>query len=92
MVAVVLTPERTAIWAHVGDSRLYRFDGPNCAQRTTDHSYVEKLVQEGKLNQEEAKEHRLSHVLVNILGDTTSELFVTIDRYDALKPGDSFCS
>src|SRR5690606_29864191 len=28
MVALVLTPERQAIWAHVGDSRLYRFNGP----------------------------------------------------------------
>lgn len=90
MVVLVLTPERNAVWAHVGDSRLYRFDGPNCAERTTDHSYVEKLISEGKLTPEEAKDHRLSNILINVLGDTTSELFVTIKRYNALKMGDSF--
>lgn len=90
MVALVLTPEKTAIWAHVGDSRLYRFDGPNFAERTIDHSYVEKLVSESKLTREEAKNHRLSNLLVNVLGTSTSELFVTINRYDGLKAGDSF--
>ncbi len=49
MVILVLTPEGSAIWAHVGDSRLYRFEGPNCAEQTVDHSLVEKLVGEGKL-------------------------------------------
>ena len=44
MVALVLTPEGTAHWAHVGNSRLYRFSGPNPAFRTVDHSYREKLI------------------------------------------------
>ena len=48
------------------------------------------MISEGKLTEEEAKDHRLSNILVNVLGDTTSELFVTIKRYDALKTGDSF--
>jgi len=90
MVALVLTPEREAIWAHVGDSRLYRFDGPNLAERTVDHSYVEKLVGEGKLAREEASNHRLANLLVNVLGTTTSNLFVTVGRYSGLKPGDAF--
>ncbi len=90
MVLLVLTPERSAIWAHVGDSRLYRFDGPNFAERTTDHSYVEKMISEGRLAREDAKDHRLSNLLVNVLGTATGELFVTINRHDGLKPGDSF--
>lgn len=90
MVVLVLTPNKSAIWAHVGDSRLYRFDGPNCAERTHDHSFVEKLVVEGKLTPEEAKNHRLSSVLVNVLGHSTTNLFVTVKRYDGLKAGDSF--
>src|SRR5450759_655087 len=62
MVVLVITPDGSAIWGHVGDSRLYRFDGPNCAERTVDHSYVEKLVSEGKLTYEEAKNHRLTNI------------------------------
>jgi serine/threonine protein phosphatase PrpC len=90
MVALVITPQKSAIWAHVGDSRLYRFNGPNFAERTIDHSYVEKMVSEGKLSRAEAKDHRLSNLLVNVLGTSTSHPFVTIKRYDGLKPGDAF--
>jgi serine/threonine protein phosphatase PrpC len=90
MVAVVLTPDRSAVWAHVGDSRLYRFDGPNCAERTVDHSYVEKLIKEGKLTRDAAKSHHLSNVLVSALGTNESEPQVTVRRYHGLKAGDAF--
>jgi serine/threonine protein phosphatase PrpC len=90
MVILILTPEKSAVWAHVGDSRLYRFSGPNLAERTIDHSYVEKLVKAGKLAAEDAKDHRLSNLLVNVLGTSTSDLFVTINRYEGLKSGDAF--
>lgn len=90
MVILVLTPEKTAIWAHVGDSRLYRFNGPNCLARTIDHSYVEQLIRQGKLTRENAKEHRLSNILVNILGNPNAEPTLTFGRQDGLKAGDSF--
>lgn len=90
MVALVICPDRSAVWAHVGDSRLYRFDGPNCAERTVDHSYVELLVREGKLSREEAKNHRLSNVLVSALGSHDREPQVTLRKYEGLKAGDAF--
>lgn len=90
MVVLVVTPERSAIWAHVGDSRLYRFDGPNCTERTIDHSYVERLVQQGKLSPAAAKDHHLSNVLVNALGSDEASVEVSIRRYDGLKTGDAF--
>lgn len=90
MVILVITPDRTAVWAHVGDSRLYRFDGPNCIERTIDHSYVETLVKEGKLSREEAPHHHLANVLVNALGSHENQPEVTVRRYDGLKTGDSF--
>jgi serine/threonine protein phosphatase PrpC len=90
MVALVITPEKRAIWAHVGDSRLYRFDGPNFAEHTIDHSYVEKLISEGKISREEAKDHKLANILVNILGSSTSEPYVTFGHRDGLKTGDAF--
>ncbi|MGZ5790427.1 MAG: PP2C family protein-serine/threonine phosphatase [Burkholderiaceae bacterium] len=90
MVALIITPEKRAVWAHVGDSRLYRFDGPNFAEHTIDHSYVEKLIGEGKLAREDAKDHKLANILVNILGSGTSEPYVTFGRRDGLKIGDAF--
>ncbi len=90
MVVLVITPEKSAIWAHVGDSRLYRFSGPNFAERTTDHSYVEQLISQGKLARHEAKDHKLSNILVNVLGSASHEPLPTIARHDGLKAGDSF--
>lgn len=90
MVLLVVTPEKSATWAHVGDSRLYRFDGPNFIERTVDHSYVEKLVAEGKISRDEAKGHRLSNILTNVLGSNSNPPSLTIGHYDGLKAGDAF--
>ncbi|MFZ6644532.1 PP2C family protein-serine/threonine phosphatase [Undibacterium sp. TJN25] len=89
-VALVITPQKQAIWAHAGDSRLYRFSGPNFADRTIDHSYVEKLVSEGKITSDEAKTHRMSNILVNVLGSSTTPPYITFGQHDDLKAGDSF--
>lgn len=90
MVVLILTPDKNAIWAHIGDSRLYRFEGPNFVEHTIDHSYVEQLVSEGKLTRERAKNHRLSNVLVNVLGSGAHDPYVTIGHHRGLRPGDYF--
>jgi serine/threonine protein phosphatase PrpC len=90
VVLLVLTPAREAVWAHVGDSRLYRFEGPNCADRTIDHSYVEKLVEQGKLAPGAAKGHQMSNVLLSALGMSAEEPTVAVRRYRGLKAGDAF--
>jgi len=90
MVVLVLTPARDALWAHVGDSRLYRMRGPNCAERTTDHSYVEKLVGEGRLPKEQARQHRLANVLVSALGSHEQEPEISIGRCLGIRGGDAF--
>lgn len=50
-------------WAHVGDSRLYLFRGGVPLFRTTDHSYVEQLYQQGVISRSEQENHpRRNHV------------------------------
>ncbi|NEX62603.1 PP2C family protein-serine/threonine phosphatase [Noviherbaspirillum galbum] len=90
LVALVLTPERSAHWVHVGDSRLYRFSGPNFAGRTIDHSYVERLVAQGKLARDQAANHRLSNVLLSALGSHEADPEITLGRHARLEPGDAF--
>lgn len=90
LVALILSPEGDAIWAHVGDSRLYRFDKDQCIDHTTDEGYIEKLVSGGKLTREAAKNHRHSHLLMNALGHSINEPFVTMGRQSGLKVGDAF--
>lgn len=89
-VALIITPQQQAIWAHVGDSRLYRFSGPNYAGKTKDHSYVEKLVDEGKILPEEAKHHKLSNILINVLGSSTAAPYITIGEHAPLRATDCF--
>ena len=90
VVALILSPHGEAIWAHVGDSRLYRFHGDQCLDRTNDQAYIEKLVSGGKLTPEAAKNHRHSHLLMNALGHSINEPFVSISRQNDLTVGDSF--
>ncbi|WMW82346.1 protein phosphatase 2C domain-containing protein [Undibacterium cyanobacteriorum] len=87
--ALVISPQK-AVWAHVGDSRLYRFSGPNFAERTKDHSYVERLVDEGMITPEEAKNHKMSNVLVNVLGSKNAIPYVSFGEKRDLVAGDSF--
>lgn len=90
IVALVITPQREAFWAHVGDSRLYRFDGPNCAHVTSDHSYVQSLVKDGQLRPEQAPDHPLANVLLSALGSHDSEPEITLGHHTGLKVGDAF--
>jgi serine/threonine protein phosphatase PrpC len=90
MVALIITPDGVAHWAHAGNSRLYRFDGPNPAFRTVDHSYREKLIADGNLARDDHSGEKLSHLLINTLGASGEKVNVTTGRYDGLKAGDSF--
>lgn len=57
-----------------GDSRAYVFN-PNfgMARLSKDHSYVQQLVDEGKLDAELAFDHPNSNIITRSLGDTNSK-------------------
>ena len=88
LAAIVVQPHR-ADWAHVGDSRIYRFNHGRLVDRTIDHSYVEQLVSEGKLDRRGASSHRLSNLLTHALG-TNKQPSIDFGSAEALSPGDTF--
>ena len=88
IAAMVVQPHR-ADWAHVGDSRIYRFRGGKLSGRTTDHSYVEQLVNQGKLDAHDAHAHRLSNLLTHALG-TNKQPSIDFGEVDGLTAGDTF--
>lgn len=90
LVVLILTPLRQAIWAHVGDSRLYHFFNGACVLRSNDAEYVEHLVSEDKLPLEAAKKHRNSKLLSNVLGSQFKQPYVTIASHEGLRAGDAF--
>ena len=54
--------------AHVGDSRIYRIRKNLIRKLTQDHSYVQKLVSDGTITQEEANNHPKKNMLMKALG------------------------
>lgn len=55
-------------YAHVGDSRLYLFDGEHLRQLTRDHSFVEELVHSGVITRQEAETHPQRNILTRAVG------------------------
>ena len=53
---------------HVGDSRVYRIRKEFIRKLTQDHSYVQKLVKDGTITQEEAAHHPQKNMLMKALG------------------------
>ena len=53
---------------HVGDSRIYRIRKDFIRKLTQDHSYVQKLVKDGTITQEEANHHPQKNMLMKALG------------------------
>ena len=75
--------------AHVGDSRIYIIRNGQMLRLTTDHTFVEKMVEEGRLTQEEARDHPQKNILYMSLGARQSFYPEISESFD-LKEGDIF--
>ena len=53
---------------HLGDARCYRLADGALTLLTRDHSYVQELVDLGRLSADRARHHRLRHVVTRALG------------------------
>lgn len=86
MVALVVHEGRHAYIANVGDSRAYLFRDGALHQVTVDHSFVQKLIERGRLTPEEARNHPRSNILLRTVG-TEREVEIDLFRVE-LEPGD----
>lgn len=89
-VGLVLTPHGEAVWGHVGDSRLYHFQDGKCKLRTNDAAYVQHLVSSDRLPEDAARNHRKSKLLLNVMGNSRKQPFVSFGSHAGLAPGDVF--
>ena len=67
---ICLFYQSKAFISHIGDSRIYRLRKDFFRKLTKDHSYVQKLVDEGKITEEESKKHPDKNMLMKALGCT----------------------
>ena len=65
---ICLIYNNKAYIGHVGDSRIYRIRKQFIRKLTQDHSYVQKLVKEGTITNEQAAHHPQKNMLMKALG------------------------
>ena len=87
IVAFLINPRCECQWVHAGGSRIYHFQGGRLIHRSSDHSYVQALVDRGELTEAEANNHPHSNILVGCLG-TESDPPATPHMISQLRPGD----
>lgn len=67
-VVCAVVKNSCAYIAHAGDSRAYIFNKDNLSQVTTDHSFVQDLVNKGKITAEEAQNHPNKNLITRAIG------------------------
>ena len=67
VVAVALVQKRL-VFVHVGDSRLYRWQGRKLQALTRDHSLVQQQFEMGLISSEERRTSKHKNVITNALG------------------------
>jgi PPM family protein phosphatase len=69
--------ERLAM-GHVGDSRAYLYRGNRISQLTSDHTFVQSLIDEGRISEEDARTHPHRNLILKALDgvhDVDPDLF-----------------
>lgn len=83
---ICLIYNNRAYIGHIGDSRIYRIRQDFMRKITTDHSYVQKLIKDGKITKEEALTHPKKNMLMKAVGcEEYIEPDVTVKGFN---PGD----
>jgi len=67
-VTILALRDSEAVWAHVGDSRLYLYRNQQLSQLTRDQTWVQQQVDAGLLTPEQARVHPRSSLLSQALG------------------------
>jgi protein phosphatase len=86
-IVACLVQHNNAFWAHCGDSRLYWMRSGQILARTRDHSRIETLIAQGKVDPSERDTHPERNKLFNCLGAPNMPI-VELSRRASLQPGD----
>jgi len=88
VTALLRTGNRFAL-AHIGDSRAYLLRDGALVQITKDHTFVQTLVDEGRLTTEEAEQHPQRSVLMRVLSDIVDDVEPDLSMREA-RVGDRY--
>ena len=86
-VTALLLAQDQLHFAHIGDSRAYRLRDGEFEQVSIDHTFVQRLIDEGRLLPEEAESHPHKNVLMRVLGDVDASPELDLATID-VTPGE----
>jgi protein phosphatase len=86
-VTAILRTENKLAMAHIGDSRCYLMRDGELSQVTVDHTFVQHLVDIGRITPEEAEHHPQRSVVMKVLGDFDVDITPDLSVREAV-PGD----
>lgn len=86
-LSAILRVGDNAVLGHIGDSRIYLYRDGRLQQVTTDHTFVQRLVEAGRITPEEALVHPRRSVIMRVLGDVEMEPEIDFTVVD-LQAGD----
>jgi PPM family protein phosphatase len=72
------------VFAHVGDSRIYRLRGHRLEQLTKDHSLLRELVDQGQLDEQQATDFLYKNIITKAIG-TEPKVDPTVEITDIAK-------
>lgn len=72
-VTALLRTENKFALAHIGDSRAYLVRDGQATLVTKDHTFVQRLIDEGRLTPEEAERHPQRSMVMRVLGDVDAD-------------------
>lgn len=73
--------------AHIGDSRAYRLKNDVFEQLSADHTFVQRLIDEGRIKPEDAESHPHKNVLMRVLGDVDASPELDVASFET-EPGE----
>ncbi len=72
LAGLFILEENNALVVNVGDSRCYLLRDGALRQISEDHSVVQEMVRNGKMSQEQARQHGMRNMLSKALGTSSS--------------------
>ncbi len=86
----LVTDGAVALWAHVGDSRLYFLRSGRIAFQSRDHSVPQRMADAGEIRADEIRHHEDRSRLLRTLGGKREGRPAIAAAPQALDPGDAF--
>lgn len=89
-IVSLFTDSDQALWAHVGDSRLYYFKQGQLNFQTKDHSVSQMAVSAGEISPDQIRFHEDRNKLLRVLGNEPELKIEVLKEPVKLESGDAF--